>query len=241
MAKKLRRKVLGFALPIVGGLLGGPLGAAAASGAYGYSQNHNIGSALLSAGGSYLGARIGGAYAGNAGNVGPAGTVGSALNSAFGSGPASTIGSIIGPSNFGADLGSTLGSMAGSQLGANVASSLVPQKTANASGTMAAFTPKRESEEQPSPSIMGAGGFNPEQYTSGIATQGVYGGGASPQDTDYFLNQINRRLITDQGQVDENLNDVNAIENSYLSQLGLGGMGNARDLLEAISRYRATA
>lgn len=169
------------------------------------------------------------------------GTVGNALNAIAGPDLASSIGSIIGPSNFGANLGSTLGSFAGSSIGSDLASSLVPQTTGNVvgEGAMTAFKPKREEAKQTPFSLQGLGSLDPNQLSSNIATGGVYGGGQGPDEQDFFLNMINRRLVDDAGNVDQNLNDVSAIENSFLAQIGLGGINNAQDLLEAIYKMKA--
>lgn len=240
MGKSLRKSILPIIATVVGTAVGGPAGGALAGGAYNYSQNHNLLGALASAGGSYVGANLGGSLAGGAGGFGPGGTIGSALNAGIGPDLAGSLGSIIGPSNFGANLGSTLGSFAGSSIGSDLASSLVPQTAGNVQGEGAttAFKPKREEQKQTPFSLQSLGSLNPEQLSSNIATGGVYGGGQGPDEQDYFLNMVNRRLVDDAGRVDENLNDVNPIESSFLSQLGLGGYTNAQDLLEAISKRR---
>lgn len=235
MGKRLRR----VALPIVGGIIGGPLGASAGLAA-GVGPAIGAGIGSLAGGGSPKEALLSGAGSFVGGNLfsGTGGTVGSALNKGLGQSLGQSVGSIIGPSNVGANLGQVLGSAFGS----NLASSLVPQKTANPSGQTpsAVFKPKREAEKQSPASFNFPGSLSPLQMTSNIATQGVYGGGAGPEETDYFLNMMNRRLITDEGVLDRDLSEINPIENSFLSQLGLGGMSSSRNLLEAISRYRAT-
>lgn len=78
--------------------------------------------------------------------------------------------------------------------------------------------------------------LSPDQTLSGIATKGVYGGGNGPEEQKYFLNLVNNRLVDPQGNVGD-MNQLNPIENSYLSQLGLGGYGNSTDLLKGISNY----
>lgn len=254
MSKALKKTILPIALGIAGNLIApgigsilgstlssgtlGAIGAATAAGGYNYSQNHNLGSALLAGGGSYIGSNLGSNLLGNTG-----GTVGSALNSGLGDELGQSVGSVIGASNVGANLGSTLGSFAGSSVGSDLASSLVPQTSGNVvgEGAMAPFRATRETEAQTPFSLQGLGSLDPNQLSSNIATGGVYGGGQGPDEQNYFLNMINRRLVDDSGNVDQNLNDVNPIENSYLSQLGLGGYGDANSLLEAISKKKKKA
>ena len=248
--KKIVKKVKPFALPLIGAALapftaGTSLaispaaGAAIGSGISSYSSNHNLGQALASAGGSYAGANLGGQLLGNLG------TVGGGLQSALGPDLGSFIGQSVLPGalNF-----APISSILGSQIGSNLASSLIPQKTANnvgpsvaAATTVTPFNAKREAEQNQPASFRSFGTLTPQQLSSNIATGGVYGGGQGPDEQSYFLNMLNRRLVDDTGQVDTNLSEVSPIEGSYLSQLGLGGYGNAKDLLEAISRRRMAA
>lgn len=81
--------------------------------------------------------------------------------------------------------------------------------------------------------------LSPDQTLSGIATQGVYGRGNGPEEQKYFLNLINNRLVDPMGHVANDMGGINPIENSYLSQLGLGGYQNPTDLLKGISNYAA--
>ncbi len=236
------KKVRSYALPIIGGIVGSAipgvgtaLGASLGSGLGSYAADRNVSKALLSAGGSYLGGNIASNVLGNAG-----GTVIGGLESVLGPDLGSAIGQGLGSAAL-----TPLSSIAGSQIGSNLASSLVPQKTANPVGqtpsaAAAAFKPTREVERSAPPSITGYGALNPQQMSSNLATQGVYGGGLGKEESDYFTNMINRRLITDEGAVDSDLSEINPIENSFLSQLGLTGK-TPSDLLQAISRYRQQA
>lgn len=239
MSKKLRS----IALPIVSGLALGPVGlgltsaaagAAIGSGAYNYSQNHDIKSALLSGVGSYAGGKLAGNVFGDLGTAG--GAVNKALGTSFGQSAANAL-----PNAAAASLFSTpLNSIIGSQIGSSIGETLVPQTSGNVKGEGAAtaYKPSREAEKAAPPSLQSFGSLSPDQLSSNLATGGVYGGGQGPEEQDYFLNMMNRRLIDDSGNVDENLNEVNPIESSYLAQLGLGGYSNAQDLLQAISRRR---
>lgn len=103
----------------------------------------------------------------------------------------------------------------------------------------APFSPAQQAEQELPTSLSAFGGLNPNQLSSNIATQGVFGGGAGPQEQNYFMNLINRRLVDESGKVDQDLSDVNPIESSYLAQLGLGGYNNPTSLLEAMSKWKA--
>jgi hypothetical protein len=85
------------------------------------------------------------------------------------------------------------------------------------------------------PSNLGyMGGMNPQQQTSGIATQGIYGGGAGQDENQYFLNLINNRLMDTGGN---NTGDLSPIEQSYLQKLGLGGYQDENELLRNMESY----
>lgn len=237
MGKSLRQKALPIIGTVIGAAVGGPPGAAIGSGLGSLASGRSPQESLLSAGGTYLGSNL-------AGNVlGDMGTVGGSLNSAFGTSLGSTAANAL-PSAAAASLfDAPISSIIGSQVGSSLASSLVPQTSGNVEGegAMAPFRATREGEKQAPLSIQGLGSLTPEQVSTNIATGGVYGGGQGPDEQDYFLNMVNRRLVDDAGNVDSDLSEINPIENSYLSQLGLGGYGNAQDLLEALSRRRAAA
>lgn len=233
MSKTLRRYAVPAAAFILSG--GNPFITAAASGVNNYVDTRNVGSALASAGGSYLGANIGGALAGNVG-----GTVGNAVNSALGPEIGSVAGQALGSNIIGANLGATLGSFAGGHVGGDLASSLVPQKTKNPTGESAGpapFKPTRAGALNNAP--LNLGGLTDIQQGTNLASQGVYGGGTGPEEQNYFLNLINRRLVDDSGNVDSDFGDINPTENSYLAQLGLGNKKTPNDLLQAISTWRA--
>lgn len=227
--ENLPESVQNIAYPVIGSVVGGPIGGAVAGGLNNYQQTGDLKSSLLSAGGSYIGGNIGGAIGGP--------TVGSSLSTALGP----DLGSVLGQ-NIGSLASTPLNAIIGSQVGANLASSLVPQKTASPQGAnpTTAFKASREKEAAVPASFSSYGGsLTPNQLSTNIATGGVYGGGAGPEESDYFMNMINRRLVTDEGQVDSDLSEVLPIESSFLAQMGLGGYNNANDLLEAISRRRA--
>lgn len=234
MSKKLRSIALPIVASIVAPQIGIPaaLAAAGASGANTLLSGGSPKDALFSAGGSYLGGQLAGNLLGDLGTVG--GTVNSALGTSIGETAANAL-----PNAATASLwGTPLNSVIGSQIGSNLASSLVPQKTANPVGESAApgFKASREAEGSAPPNLSG---MSPLQQSTNIATGGVYGGGAGPQETNYFLNMVNRRLVDDSGNVDTDFNDINPIENSYLQQLGYGGYDSPTNLLEALSKRKA--
>lgn len=102
----------------------------------------------------------------------------------------------------------------------------------------APFAPSRQAQKELPSSLQGFGSLSPDQQASNIATQGTFGTGLGPQEQDYFLNLVNRQLVDETGGV-QDLNTLNPIQNSYLSNLGLGGQSNSRNLLEAISKWKA--
>lgn len=228
----MSKKVRSYALPIIGGIIGGPIGAGVGAGVNtklsGGSIGDSLKSAVLGGAGSYVGGNI-------AGNVIGGPSVASGLQGALGP----DLGSFIGQGLGGNIALSPISSLAGSAVGMDLASSLVPQKTKAPVASSNIFSPSRQGEKEAPASLKGAGYLDPMQYGTGIATQGVYGGGAGPEESDYFLNLVNRRLVDDAGNVDKDLSEIAPIENSYLSQLGLGGMSDARSLLEAISKRKA--
>lgn len=251
MAKTIK-KVAKFVLPIAGAAFGGPAGAAlggAAAGAIG--------------GGGLKGALIGGAtgYAGNA--IGS--SLASSLSNVLGKAGSASIGSLtsknsMGPFSFG-DLGGAtantigntianttasqaLGSVAGNSIADSLAQGLFPQNQEVQEQDLAPekvepepFVPRQEGQLSLPGNLTGSA-MDPNQLSSNLATQGVYGGGIGPEEEAYFRNLINRRLVDESGRVDADLSELNPIEMSYLSQLGLGG-NNPTSILEALSRYGA--
>lgn len=99
------------------------------------------------------------------------------------------------------------------------------------------YVPKQDAAMGLPASLSQFGGFTPEQQSSNIATQGVYGGGEGPEENKYFLNLINRRLVDQTGNVGST-ESVNPVENSFLSTLGLGGYKDTNDLLTKIHGYK---
>jgi hypothetical protein len=245
-------KVLDIAAPVVLTAMGQPELAAVYSGGRSYSKNHNILGALGSAGGSYLGSSVGSSLGGSAANssIGQSLGLGQSIGSALGN-PANVENSIAGAaSNFigndagnmlGAqlsttNLGSALGSFAGNSAGTDFGQSLAGVPKQKMQGP-APFQPTQAAAMTLPGSLSDLNGLSTDQQASNIANQGVYGGGAGPDEQRYFMNLMNRQLVDSSGHTSD-MSGVNAIENSYLSQLGLGGYGDSRSLLEAMSKWK---
>lgn len=205
--------------------MGTAIGAGIGSGLNTGIKTGNPLAGLLSAGGSYLGGSIGGSALGS--GIG-SGTLGGTLGS--------TAANFLGPSLASTSLGSIAGSTLGSSLGGNIGQSLNPPR--GPSNDPKAFHARQQSAMDTPPSLSQFASLSPEQQTSNIATQGVYGGGEGGDESKYFLNLINRRLVDPQGKVGD-MGQVSGVENSFLSQLGLGGYGSSKDLLKGISNWGA--
>jgi hypothetical protein len=222
MGSKALKKVSSFVLPKLG---------AAGGFANGLINGQGVGGALkgglrsgIEAAGSIAGAQL-------AGNIFPT-TIGNVLGKSAGNALGSTIANT--------SIGSAIGSYAGNALGGSYADSIIPQDDMSTDQEAPTpFSPTRQAQLEAPNSLSGFSSLTPDQVSSNLATQGVYGGGLGPEEQGYFTNMINRKLVDDAGNVDSNLNDVSDIEKSYLSQLGLSGYGNPRDLLEALSKWKA--
>lgn len=136
-----------------------------------------------------------------------------------------------------------LSKVAGNSIADSLGSSLMggEEESAPTQSGPAPFVPGRDAQLELPSSLSSFGSLAPDQQSSSLATEGVYGGGLGQQEQDYFTNMLNRRLVDDTGQVDADLSEVSPIENSYLSQIGLGGYGDARSLLEALSKRKQYA
>lgn len=149
------------------------------------------------------------------------------------------VGSSLGLGSLGGSLLGGVANSAGSALGSSLFGSGKSGSSAP-SGTPAPapFTPKQQGSMSLPPSLSQFGSLDPSQQTSNIATQGVYGGGAGPEESKYFLNLINRRLVDPSGKVGD-LSSVSPVEGGFLNQLGLGGYSNSKQLLKNIKGYSA--
>lgn len=212
---------LGSVIPGVGTAIGAGIGSGLGTGV----KTGNPVAGLLSAGGSYLGSSIGGeALTGALGGSTVGGTLGS------------TAANILGPSLAGTSLGSIAGGSIGSSLGEMAGQSILPPGMPDQPSGPAPYAASQMGAMDLPPSLSQFGSLSPEQQTSNIASKGVYGGGEGNEESKYFLNLINRRLVDPKGNVGD-IGQVNPVENSFLSQLGLGGYGNSKDLLQGISKW----
>lgn len=213
---------LGSVVPGVGTAIGGAIGSGLSTGI----KTGNPLAGILSAGGSYLGGQIGG----------------EALSSGIGSGTlggtlGSTAANFIGPSLASTSLGSIAGSSLGSSLGESAGTAIGGSMGGGGSNNgQAPFSPSRAGALGLPQSLSQFGGLDPTQQATNIATKGVYGGGQGPDETKYFMNLVNRQLVDDAGNVGDQ-GQLAPVENSFLSQLGLGG-GNTNDLLKGIQNYK---
>lgn len=180
---------------------------------------------ILAGGGSYLGGSL---LSGAGGAL--SGTVGSTLGS--------TAANVLGPSIANTSLGSLAGGALGSSLGESIGQSLNPSSTPSLGGD-SPFHASRDAAMSIPGSLSQFAGATPDQQSTNIATQGVYGGGEGPDEQKYFLNLINRRLVDDTGKVASDTSSINPVEGSYLNQLGLGGYSDPNDLLKKIQGYSA--
>lgn len=126
--------------------------------------------------------------------------------------------------------------LAGGLSQAGVFNSPTNDATANSTFTPTPFNPTEQSQSSIPGSLSNLSGGDPFQQATNLATRGVYGGGNGPQETNYFLNLLNRQLFDQTGKLANDNSSINPIENSYLSQLGITGQ-NPTDILKGISQY----
>lgn len=82
--------------------------------------------------------------------------------------------------------------------------------------------------------------LTPLQQATGLATQGVYGGGLGPQEQGYFGNLVQQQLVPSYGQTAD-LSTLAPIENTYLGNLGFGNEGSSYNLAKALSQWNPSA
>lgn len=198
-------------------------------------------SGLLAGAGSYAGNAVGASLGQSVAN-GLGGTVAqtpaNALGNLFGGsavGAAAPFGSFVGNALGSSSIGSIGGAALGGNVGAQAASGLNPQSPQL--DAVPGFSPSQQPSLGLPQSLSQLSGLDPTQQTTNIASKGVYGGGQGPQENNYFLNQINRQLFDQNGNVQSNLN-LPQIDMSYLNQLGISG-STPTDILKGISQYSA--
>lgn len=89
-------------------------------------------------------------------------------------------------------------------------------------------------------SLAGMSGLTPLQQATGLATQGVYGGGLGPQEQGYFKNLVQNQLVPSYGQTAQ-LSSLAPIENTYLSNLGFGNPSSSSSLAQELSQWNPSA
>lgn len=258
MGKKLK-SVLPIAAAVIGNAIAPGVGASIGSGLGTLASGGGIKNALLAGVGSSIGSSIGGSLTSK--TIGSSLGIGGAAASTAGSLPWQTATNVIGQStlpwavasNSLGSIGSTiantnLGSALGSFYGSNLATNALSEEEQKPKATAAAdsqtapltpFQPKQEPQKDVPLSLSSLGSLTNAQQGSNLANQGVYGGGNGPDEQSYFMNLVNRRLVDESGNVDSDTSELLPIELSYLKRLGLGGYGNSRDLLEAMSKWKA--
>ncbi len=240
-----------YILPAVAGVFGGPLAAGAASGIQNGFEASRRGvpmgraalggaeSGALSAAASYAGGQLGSELNGVGSSPNP---ISGGTSPGFLGTPVSQSLSDTALSGVGDALGNTTpGDIIGSAVGANLgqgsaASTLDPLASPKSSSP--AWSPSQMAKMDLPSSLSSYQNLDPFQQATNIASRGVYGGGQGPQETNYFLNLINRNLVGANGQVANDTSSINPVENSFLNQIGLGGYKNPTDLLHNISNYQ---
>lgn len=224
--KSFFKKAAPIAGSILGSLVGGPVGGAIGGGLGGLASGQNIADSLITGGTSYAGGSIGSSIGSSLG-----GSLGGALG---GSAASTAIPAVVGR-NIGAVLGSGVGAY--SSLPVSSGFDMGDASLPAAPPSPKPFEPKQDAQKELPASLSGFASLTPQQQSSNIATEGVYGGGSGPQEQEYFMNLINRRLVDESGGVSDQ-SELSPIEQSYLQRLGLGGYSNTNNLLEAMSTWR---
>lgn len=230
----------------ISGLGGGAIGAGIGSGLNTGIKTGNplagLASGAAAGAGSYLGGSILGPEIGGIGSNSGAGTISGAASPGFMGTPLAASLGDAGLSGAGSVFGSTTpGTLAGSTIGSsvaqNTAESSFPGMYKENTQDPTPWQPTRQAQMNLPTSLSGYQNLDPLQQATNIASKGVYGGGQGKDETNYFLNLINRNLVSDTGQVAGNTESVNPVENSFLNQIGLGGYSSPGDLLQKINNY----
>lgn len=245
---KRAKKIASFALPIIGSFLGPAgfgisqgLGAALGGAAGGALKGGGLKGALIGGATGYAGNALGNSIAGALRGAGVQGSIGSSISPKNAIGPYSLGSSAVGARVANTGISDIVGGYAGNKLSGSVADSLIPEEIdTNIGGPKEPqpFNPTQQPQLSLPGSLTSFSSLDPSQQSTNIATQGVYGHGLGQEEQSYFQNLINRRLVDESGNVDQDLSEISPIEQSYLAQIGLGGYSNPRSLLEAMSRWR---
>lgn len=239
------KNLIRIAATVAGAVLGGPPGAAIGSGLSTYATGGDLKESALNAGGAYLGSNYLGSGTGDiAGNLTASSIPGAAtVGEGLATGAAGSIGSAIGGASFPAVTGALAGNSIAGFVGGEAPPALENQPAPQPVGPKNAPLPNSRPEEASLPSGLGQfAGLDPLQQGTGIATEGVYGGGTGNAENSYFMNMLQRQLINDKGGYEDYSSNVNPTEEAYLhNNLGLQFDPNTTSLLQAIANKNAAA
>lgn len=185
--------------------------------------------------GSGLGSYAGGSLLGGLGGA-LSETPANALGDTFGGsavGATAPFGSFAGNVLGSQSIGNIAGSAIGGSLGSQVGQSMNPAD--NTPAGPPGFSPTMQPQLGLPQSLSQFGSLTPQQQATNIASRGVYGGGQGPDETNYFLNLMNRQLFDQSGNVAQNTNGIAPVDMSFLNQLGVSG-SSPTDLLRGISQ-----
>lgn len=191
------------------------------------------GGAGSAVGGSLLGPVLGSIGGGVAPITGGAtsGLLGQSIGASLGDTALSGLGSALGNATGGSLIGGAIGS--GVAQGATEAA--IPGPFNPKPNTVDWHAQQQSAMGLPS-SLSNYAGLNPDQQASNIATGGIYGGGVGPEESNYFLNLINRKLTNGNGGVANDTSGLAPIDMSFLSQLGINNAG-PNQILQGIQKY----
>lgn len=209
--------------------IGSGVGSGLATGVETGNPIAGLGAGVLGGAGSYAGSTLLGpelSGLGSTANNVSGGTTPGLLGQNLGSWAGNaTLGNLAGGA-IGGDIGSSVGAQAGQMINPMSAGNSSPQ----------GFQPSMSPSVGLPQSLSQFGSLSPNQQASNIATKGVYGGGNGPDETNYFMNLLNRQQFDQNGNLGQSTN-VSPIEQSYLSQLGISNYSNPTGLLQGISQY----
>lgn len=236
-----------------------------------YGKTGNLGSSLLSAGGSYLGAQLGSSLLGNTfpGTIGSAfgdtasNAIGDQAGTYFGDAAGAATGSTLG-TTAGNSVGTTLGNYLGNDVGdfaGNAVSNLSNTSLSSAiGGTIGSSLGAGNAGGGANTGSVGTSSFTPSQQAQGVlpSSLSAFGGldqnqqasnianqgvygGGLGPDEQSYFTNLVNRQLVDNSGHVNDLSSLSPIENSYLQNLGLGGYGNSNDLLQAISKWKTAA
>lgn len=232
--------LLGSILPGIGTAWGAALGSGLGSGLNTGIKTGNPLSGALSALGSGAGSYFGGqllgpelAGLGSSANAISGGTTPGFLGQTIGNSLGDFAGNSIGSQTLGNLAGAGIGSSIGSSGGEMLGGMLNPPDQGKQMSF--GYSPSQQPSAGLPQSLSQFAGLNPNQQASNIATKGVYGGGNSPDETNYFMNLMNHSLFNN-GQLANDTSGINPVQMNYLNQLGVSG-SSPTDLAKGISSY----